>query len=136
MPGMYNWCFFYDFEFSSTWFNDYKKLMHDLCVTRKSHMEFFHLVARPVLHLTLHLILLLKLCLTLHPTLKSWGSWRLLYLWLVLGKSTTWYFFTVMTSNYWALEILDWDVMLSVEWFVWFLEATCCYNTFNVICCF
>jgi hypothetical protein len=88
------------FEFNSVRFNDYEKLMHDLCVTGKIHKAFFHPVARPVLHPTLRPVLHPALRLTLHPTLGAWASWRLLYWRPVLGESTTWVLFTLVASNY------------------------------------
>jgi hypothetical protein len=76
------------FKFNLVRFNDYKKLMHDLCVTGQIRKAFFHLVLHPVLHLTLR------------PTLKTWASWWLLYQRPMLGESMTWVLFTLMASSY------------------------------------
>ena len=41
------------FKFNLVRFNDYKKLMHDLCVIGQNRMAFFHPTSRLVLHPTL-----------------------------------------------------------------------------------
>jgi hypothetical protein len=60
------------FKFNSVQFNDYEKLMCDLCVTGKIHNAFFHPVARPVLHPALRPVLH-PLHSSTHPTLKTWA---------------------------------------------------------------
>jgi hypothetical protein len=78
--------FYNDFELNSVWFDVYKDLMHDLCVTGRIHSLILHLVPRPTLHPTPHLVRDLTLHLAHDPTLRAQRSWRLVHWRPVVGR--------------------------------------------------
>jgi len=123
--------FYDDFEWNIVWFDVYKDLIRDLCLTCRNHSPRLHLIPHPTLHLTLHPVRDPTLHLAHDQALGAQRSWQLFHWWPLVDESKTWVLFSLMASRYGAPWNSYWTIMLIVEWLTDFLEAKVVSNSFN-----
>jgi hypothetical protein len=92
--------FYDDFEINLVWFDVYKDLMHDMCVTGRIHRLILHLVPHPTLYPAPHSVCDPALHLARDPALGVQASWWLVHWRSAMGESETWVLCPLMDSSY------------------------------------